>query len=228
MDAFYWSQQFETGLPRVDEQHHRLVDLINEFGSLVTQSAKVPPEEVERVFAELAAYAQFHFSEEESMMVEVGLKPDYIAYHHRQHADFLQDLTRIHTRLRSDDPQDPHRLLRILIHWLAYHILGIDQAMAGRLGQLAAPGCQLAQAAGIEQRRGDIDADRALGSLLQRQAIGLAAHLGQHAAQADLRQARRPRLFPLVARGLGQQRHRADRLAALPANLAIFRLPLCR
>ena len=137
MDAFNWSQQFETGLPMVDEQHHRLVDLINEFGSLVTQSANVRPEEVERVFSELAAYAEFHFSEEESMMVEVGLKPDYIAYHQRQHADFLQEVTRIHARLYSvNDQQGPHRLLMFLIHWLAYHILGIDQAMARQVADV--------------------------------------------------------------------------------------------
>ena len=31
MDAFVWDQNFVTGLPQVDEQHHKLVDLFNEL-----------------------------------------------------------------------------------------------------------------------------------------------------------------------------------------------------
>jgi len=163
MDAFYWSQQFETGLPTVDEQHHRLVDLINEFGSLVTQPANIRPEEVERMFSELAAYAEFHFSEEESMMVKVGLKQDYIAHHQRQHAEFLQELTRIHSSLDVNDPQGPHRLLMFLVHWLAYHILGIDKAMA-RLVAEVRRGVDPAKAAKAMRRR---KPDGAIDPLLQ-------------------------------------------------------------
>ena len=32
MKAFEWNRNFVTGLDTVDRQHHRLVDLINEFG----------------------------------------------------------------------------------------------------------------------------------------------------------------------------------------------------
>ncbi len=34
MEAFQWNACFITGLHDVDEQHRRLVDLINRFGSL--------------------------------------------------------------------------------------------------------------------------------------------------------------------------------------------------
>ena len=150
MESFNWNQKFETGLPMVDEQHHRLVELINEFGELVTQSDKVPQPDIDAVFAELGAYARFHFTEEESMMVEVGLKPEYITYHKQLHADFLQELQRIHQNLGGDGPQ---RLLMFLVHWLAYHILGIDMAMARQVAEVQR-GVDPEQAAADTRRRG--------------------------------------------------------------------------
>ena len=36
METFRWTPHFETGLETVDTQHHRLVDLINRFGTLCT------------------------------------------------------------------------------------------------------------------------------------------------------------------------------------------------
>lgn len=156
MKPFEWSQPFETGLTTVDEQHQRLVELINEFGALVTESA-VGRKTIVRVFSELAAYAKYHFSEEEGMMAEVGLAPDYIQYHQQQHADFLQELDRFHTELKTDDPQGPERFLMFLIHWLAYHILGIDKAMARQVAEVRR-GVEPSQAAQAIRRRGTDDA----------------------------------------------------------------------
>ncbi len=64
MNAFEWDDCFRTGLDRVDEQHHELVSSMNRFGELLTQPDGSKPDEIERVFAELADYSKFHFEEE--------------------------------------------------------------------------------------------------------------------------------------------------------------------
>ena len=34
MESFHWNNYYETGLSEVNLQHHRIVDLINEFSDL--------------------------------------------------------------------------------------------------------------------------------------------------------------------------------------------------
>jgi hemerythrin len=138
MESFCWDPCFVTGLPTVDEQHHRLVDVINQFGDLLVQPEGAPPEEVERVFSELAAYAQHHFREEEDLMDSGQLDPRYVAQHCQQHSKFLQDLTRLHAGVVGGQPGAAMPLLNFLTDWLAYHILGTDQVMAKQYAAIQA------------------------------------------------------------------------------------------
>ena len=130
VESFRWDSSFMTGLEAVDQQHRRLVELINRFGTALTQASGSSRGHVEAVFSELVDYAKYHFSEEETMMAAVGLDSSYIEFHRAQHAGFIAEL--FHLR-ESADPARPESLqaaLRFLIHWLVYHILGVDQGMA--------------------------------------------------------------------------------------------------
>jgi hemerythrin len=60
MQAFHWDQYFVTGLPKIDDQHHHLVDIINRFSSLLANNV-IHTEDVERLFNQLADYAAYHF-----------------------------------------------------------------------------------------------------------------------------------------------------------------------
>ncbi len=137
MESFHWDKHFETGLVIVDQQHHELVNIINRFGDLLTKSNEIPFGDIQEVFEELIAYTQYHFQEEEQMMSEVGLFPDYINFHKRLHADFLHEVMRTHKSV-LEQHQNTERLLKLLIHWLAFHILGIDQSMAKQVAAVQA------------------------------------------------------------------------------------------
>ncbi len=129
MESFQWTPCFVTGLPTVDEQHHHLVDVINQFGSLLTQPNGCSSDEIEAVFGELASYAQYHFQEEEGLMVQAGMDSRHVSHHQEQHAKFLQDVTYLHDGLQVGNRQEASALLDFLSNWLAYHILGTDQLM---------------------------------------------------------------------------------------------------
>ena len=129
MESFHWDKHFETGLDTVDQQHRALVDLINRFGELLAGVHNVPFEELEEVFVELTAYTQYHFQEEENMMLQVGLDAQFVRMHKQLHADFLQELITTHETV-LERHETAGRLLKLLTYWLAFHILGIDQAMA--------------------------------------------------------------------------------------------------
>ena len=50
MSAFDWDACFDTELALVDEQHHRLVDLINRFGDLLIHPQGASVDEIEALF----------------------------------------------------------------------------------------------------------------------------------------------------------------------------------
>ena len=63
MESFPWNKYFETGLQTVDEQHRGLIDLINRFGEVLVQADGASGDDIDVLFNQLAAYAQYHFRE---------------------------------------------------------------------------------------------------------------------------------------------------------------------
>lgn len=135
MESFHWDKHFETGLETVDQQHHTLVDLINHFGELLTQADSVPFEELEAVFVDLTAYTQYHFKEEESLMLQVGLDTRHISMHKQVHDDFVQQVIMTHESI-LERHEPAVRLYKLLTYWLAFHILGTDQSMARQVAAI--------------------------------------------------------------------------------------------
>jgi hemerythrin len=137
MESFVWETCFVTGLPMVDEQHHYLVDLINQFGDLLMQPQGASPQEIEVLFTELSRYTQYHFQEEEGLMARGGLDARHLAHHVKEHAQFLRDLNHMHADVSANRSEAASALLQFLSSWLAYHILGSDQRMAGAMTAIA-------------------------------------------------------------------------------------------
>lgn len=130
MCTFHWDRRYETSLTEVDDQHRYLVEVINRFGEQLTQSSGVEWAEVDAVFAEVADYARYHFTEEENLMTAAGLDPVYCEEHKEQHRHFMGEVERMHAAVSPEKPETAGRLLSFLMHWLVYHILGSDHAMA--------------------------------------------------------------------------------------------------
>ena len=138
MESFRWDKHYITGLAEVDRQHRHLVDIINQFGELLTRPDGIAFDDLEKVFGELAAYAQYHFTEEESLMDQAGVDPRHQQHHRHEHDNFLQEVTRMHAGVSPEDPDKAKRLLRFLVYWLAYHILGSDQSLARQIAAIRA------------------------------------------------------------------------------------------
>ncbi len=125
MESFHWDKHFETGIETVDQQHLELVSLINRFGDLLTGADSVPFNELEAMFVELTSYTQYHFQEEEILMVQEGVHANYISMHKKLHTDFLQEVVQTHEAV-LERHETAGRLLKLLTYWLAFHILGTD------------------------------------------------------------------------------------------------------
>jgi hemerythrin len=132
MESFHWDTHFETGLTIVDDQHQHLVQIINQFSSLLAEN-EIHIEDVDRLYNQLANYALYHFDEEEKLMSEVKLDALHLNRHMEIHKGFLDDVTFIYSSVSMDNLAQARALLKFLIHWLGYHILGEDQGMASQI-----------------------------------------------------------------------------------------------
>jgi hemerythrin-like metal-binding protein len=64
-DIFPWNENFETGISVVDEQHHRLVDLLNKL--VRNLAVEADTKELNQVFEDLNDYTLMHFKTEEGV-----------------------------------------------------------------------------------------------------------------------------------------------------------------
>lgn len=134
MDSFKWDENFVTGIEEVDAQHMELVKIINRLGELLSSSEMLDGPAVNEVLDELARYTRFHFAAEEGLMLSAGIDSRHLESQKREHAGFVDEVVRLaQTEMTFESA---NRLLKFLIHWLAYHILGSDQAMARQLALL--------------------------------------------------------------------------------------------
>ena len=128
-EVFKWSQAFMTDLPEVDAQHRRLVTLINRLGFLHTGGAAVSQRQIDEARAELLDYGRTHFRDEENMFIAAGIDPRHADFHHQEHQSFLDEVQALTTADTERCGSSVRRELDYLVNWLAYHILGVDQAM---------------------------------------------------------------------------------------------------
>lgn len=163
MESFQWSEQFETGLQQVDQQHRRLVEIINRYSEKLSEN-KLLVDDVEAVCAELFDYAKVHFRDEQALMSETGIDQRHLDKHIASHQRFLAEATSIHSNIDPAKPRSGGQLLSFLIHWLAYHILHVDQDMARQIKAIRT-GVAPSDAYEAEERQADNATQPLVGAL---------------------------------------------------------------
>jgi len=81
-----WESKYETGVEEIDNQHKKLVGMINELYSAIKsgEGKKV----LDKILQELASYVDIHFGTEEKYMEEFNY-PGYLS-HKREHDNFTE------------------------------------------------------------------------------------------------------------------------------------------
>ena len=133
IEPFEWAPHFETGLETVDEQHHRLVDLINLLSNRVASGQGLSAGTIDRVLDGLSRYASFHFTSEEALMLDEGVDQRHTGPHFKAHADFVAEVERMREAARRDSNKVAPVLLRFVTGWMTFHILDSDQTMARQI-----------------------------------------------------------------------------------------------
>ncbi|WP_202961154.1 bacteriohemerythrin [Candidatus Symbiobacter mobilis] len=128
-EIFPWSDNFATGIDIVDEQHHKLVDLLNRLASHMSCGAAEV--EIYAVFDELADYTVYHFQTEEGIWNEFLPGDPLTLAHERTHHDFVAEVLRVRSIANVlSDEESVEQIVSFLTNWLAFHILEDDTHLA--------------------------------------------------------------------------------------------------
>jgi len=128
-EIFPWDKNFEIGIPEIDKQHKKLVEILNSLAAhLANLSDSV---KLNQVFSDLAEYANYHFKAEESVW-EFYLKEDeWFKAHQGIHRTFMENVTQLKQSEKGKSVYEVVQdIVSFLSHWLAFHILDNDKRMS--------------------------------------------------------------------------------------------------
>lgn len=121
MERITWSDTFSVGVVELDDQHKRLVAMINRL--IDEQKTLTRPETIAELITDMTDYALEHFRAEEYLMAEYGYEGKEV--HVQVHEDFIRK-----TQEFMAAPAGPNilskALLEFLKSWLIDHILNED------------------------------------------------------------------------------------------------------
>ncbi|MDH3979222.1 MAG: bacteriohemerythrin [Gammaproteobacteria bacterium] len=118
-----WRDEYSVGIDSIDQQHRKLINLINQLATAVDYSTG---EEFEReALAELVDYTKTHFSYEEGLMEENGY-PDFEA-HKAQHNAMIREVDAVLAEYEEDHDLAMRHGFNYLKSWLIDHINGTDK-----------------------------------------------------------------------------------------------------
>lgn len=129
-DEIKWSKDYETGVEEIDEQHHILVNTLNEANELLSKDYSL--ENLQNITKDLLSYALYHFETEEELMQEYNYSteaPKDFESHMKQHRDFSAKVVEVRDSLKAGDLIGQDELISFLLNWLLNHIDKTDKKL---------------------------------------------------------------------------------------------------
>lgn len=124
-----WKDEYSVGIDSIDQQHKKLINLINQLQTAVDFSTG---EEFEReALDELVAYTKTHFTFEEGLMEDNGY-PDFEP-HKAQHAKMIKKVEEVLAGYEQDRDTAMKNASLFLKDWLINHINGTDKEYSSYL-----------------------------------------------------------------------------------------------
>jgi len=118
-----WKDEYCVGIDSIDQQHRKLVNLINQLQTAVDYSTG---EEFEReALDELVDYTKTHFSYEEGLMSDNGY-PDFEP-HKAVHNKMIKKVEEVLAEYEKDHDAAMSNAVEFLRGWLINHINGTDK-----------------------------------------------------------------------------------------------------
>lgn len=122
MATIEWKPAYSVGVEQLDEQHQKLLQLINDL------SPENPEEGAKQSFVvlnELVRYVQKHFTTEENLM-QAHAYPG-LPEQQQEHEAFTEKLFELNQKMTASGGEILPELTLYLKDWYISHVLGTDQ-----------------------------------------------------------------------------------------------------
>jgi hemerythrin len=121
-----WTDDLRVGIGTIDEQHLKLVTLINELHVAMLERREKAV--MSRVFGELVEYTKTHFATEEALFQEHGYPAE--DSHRNEHRHLAQRVIDLKEDFDAGNTAVTLEVMRFLREWLTRHILESDREFA--------------------------------------------------------------------------------------------------
>ncbi len=122
MSLIEWTDDLNTGIQVIDNQHQRIVEYINKLHHAQVHESR---DEVGEVVDELVDYTLSHFTFEEALMEEAEY--EFLIIHKNTHKVFCERVDQFRKRFeKGEDIAGP--LAELLRTWLIRHIKSDDKS----------------------------------------------------------------------------------------------------
>ena len=122
MAPLEWKESYSVGVPTLDDDHRRLIDIINRIDEAAQYG-----QPIDHVLYDLTHYARSHFEREEERLRAVSY-PD-LDGHAAEHQSFVEWLLGVERSVAAS-PEAHHEIAELLgnylRNWLINHILVVD------------------------------------------------------------------------------------------------------
>ena len=118
-----WTDELSVGVPEMDEQHRRLIDILNQFYEAIEKGER--EEAIQSLLQGAEEYTVFHFESEERFMEEIGF-PE-LEDHKRVHSTLVEEVRSTKEKYKQGDAKAVRGLAAFLLSWLYTHILKTDR-----------------------------------------------------------------------------------------------------
>ena len=118
-----WDDDYSVGIHSIDEQHKKLINLINQLQTAIDYSTGGAYER--EALKELVDYTKTHFTYEEGLM-EQNEYPDFKA-HKAQHVKMIEKVESVLAEYEQDPDTAMSNAVNFLKEWLIMHINGTDK-----------------------------------------------------------------------------------------------------
>ena len=124
MAFFDWEEAFSVGIREIDQQHRKLVDMLNDLYEALKKGEG--RETLGKVLSDLVSYTKTHFATEERLMKLHGY-PDFPT-HKEKHEKITEMVLQYVEKYQSGEMKSPIEIGNFLKDWLKKHILQTDMA----------------------------------------------------------------------------------------------------
>ncbi len=121
--SIQWSDSLIVNFDKIDDQHKKLILIMNEFhGTLYSKNSARKEKET---LVELIDYTKYHFSTEKKLMLE----NDYPSMdeHLDRHKEFVKKLFELCERRQIQKIEVIREILVFLMDWIVTHIMEDDK-----------------------------------------------------------------------------------------------------